>query len=306
MKAIKVSALLSPIFTTSQISRIPLKIRDKDLLLAEVSDIDAYIQECRQVQHHHKVAGEHRWTDWEKGWSGEGVYYSKDEYNNTPYYFYRNTHLRVNNKVYEDISRFSELNLLRALQSIIVCETAEAIKASVIVEYGCGTGSNIQFLKELMPNVDFYGTDWVKSAIEKLISNQILDEYHAFIVNYFDASSFWAPKDKFIAFTNASLEQSGSNFREFIDYLVDNEHCIGGIHIEPIRELLDLTLPLNQQSYEYAQKRGYLEGFYKYLQSLNIEIIQAKDYGVGSKYISGYQVITWRKNESQQNQKKNC
>ena len=42
-----------------------------------------------------------------------------------------------------------------------------------------------------------------------------------------------------------------------MEYLFLNDLCIGGIHIEPIRELLNLTYDINKQSYSYAEKRGY-------------------------------------------------
>ena len=79
-------------------------------------------------------------------------------------------------------------------------------------------------------------------------------------------------------------------------YLFNLENCLGGIHIEPIKELLDLKVDLNKQSYDYSHKRGYLNDFYKFMKrNLSNNIMLSKDFGLGSKYISGYQVISWKK-----------
>ena len=295
MKKTNISTLLELVFTEQQISRIPINLRNREVELEEIKNQQKFIAECDEASENFKIAGEHRKADWEKGWSGQGVFYSEDEYNNLPYYFANNTHVRIGGKIYKDCTGFTELNLLRALQAVVVGDALGRIKVDSLIEYGCGTGSNIQFLKTLYEKLEFYGADWVQSAIDKLITNKIVDKKHSVVVNYFDKTTFWAPKLPFIAFTNASLEQSGTRYKEFINYLIDNKNCAGAVHIEPIRELLDTNIPLNKQSYYYAEKRGYLNGFYEYLKTQDINIIQARDYGIGSKFLSGYQVIVWDK-----------
>ena len=79
-----------------------------------------------------------------------------------------------------------------------------------------------------------------------------------------------------------------------MNFLLEDNLCRLGIHIEPIRELLDVTNPLNRQSYDYEKKRGYLKDFMKYLYKKNIDIMLAKDFGIGSSFLSGYQVVVWR------------
>jgi hypothetical protein len=295
MRTYKIQEILKEIFSESQLSLLDKEVLDKNLLLEEVFDINAYIQKCNEETIVYKVAGEHRRQDWERGWSGDGVYYSDDEYSNLPFYFKNNSHIRVGLKVFKDISGFAEVNLLRALQVIVFKEFLSKISTRVCFEYGCGTGSNIQYLRRAFPDLDFYGSDWVESACRKLIENKILDEEKCRLVNYFDVNSFSGAPIPYAAFTNASLEQSGDRFKDFIRFLVGNSMCLGGIHIEPVRELLDLSNPLNVQSYEYAEKRGYLTDFYQNLKQLDLEILVAKDFSVGSKYISGYQVVCWKK-----------
>ncbi len=297
MRKYKIREILGEVFSEIQLSYLDRNILEKELLLEEVVDIEDYIQKCEEKTSAFKIAGEHRQQDWEQGWAGDGVYYSDDEYNNLPYYFKNNTHIRIGLKVYKDILGFTEVELLRALQVIVFKEILPQIPSRVVFEYGCGTGSNIQYLRKQFPDIDFYGSDWVKSACIKLVENKILDEDKIRLVNYFDSKTFTGASTPYVAFTNASLEQSGDRYKEFMRFLVENPKCLGGLHIEPVRELLDLSNPLNVQSFKYAERRAYLTDFYKDLNTLNVEILVAKDFSIGSQYISGYQVICWKKND---------
>lgn len=293
----KISEWIINTFNKDEVEKIPEWLSERKRTLKNVVDIDNYINECKKESVKFKIAGEHRKQDWEKGWAGDGVYYSNDEYNNTPYYFKKNNYVRLNGKVYEDIDGFAELDFLRVLQSIIFNKAINSTKAKSIIEYGCGTGSNIEFLKKILPNYKYFGSDWAESGCKKLLENKILEKNNIFCVDYFKKESFAAPAEKYIAFTNASLEQVGNRYQDFINYLNDDKNCEIVIHIEPIRDLLNIESPLNRQSYEYEERRGYLDGFYDFIKNLNCKLLLAKDYGIGSKYLSGYQVLIWRRND---------
>lgn len=295
MEEKKISEWLSQTFNINEIKTAPEWLLERKRNLKKVIDIEKYIENCKKESENFKIAGEHRKQDWEKGWAGDGVYYSNDEYNNTPYYFKKNNYVRINGDVYEDVDGFAELDFLRILQSIIFNKVICKNKAKTIIEYGCGTGSNIEFLKRILPDYTFYGSDWAESGCRKLVQNNILQMENVFCVDYFKTDTFTAPAEKYIAFTNASLEQAGNRYENFIKYLNDDENCEIAIHIEPVRELLDITSALNLQSFEYEEKRGYLNGFFEFIKNLDCELILAKDYGIGSKYLSGYQVIAWKR-----------
>lgn len=284
-------------FTQKQILGIPKKLLDQKFSLNIVDDIQGFIKNCDDETKNFKIAGEHRINDWEKGWSGDGVFYSDNKnIDNLPYYFKNNTHIRVGGKLYEDLSGFSEVFLLRALQSVIFNTYLDYFNANSIIEYGCGTGSNITFLKDLYSNYNFYGTDWANSACVKLVENDIVKDSNAIRVDYFDSDTFMSPQENNVIFTNASLEQTGTKYKDFMNFLFSSKSVVGGIHIEPIRDLLTLNSDLNHQSFQYAEKRGYLTDFYAFMkESSKIEILEAKDFGIGSKYISGYQVVVWKK-----------
>ena len=285
---------LSNTFEESDLGCIPEYFLNKLITLSEVKNLHEYILMCKEKSRNFKVAGHHRKDDWEKGWSGDGVYYSDDEYNNLPYYFKKNQYIRLNGKVFKDEVGFTELNFLRVLQLITFKKYLPQVEASSIVEYGCGTGHNLNFLRENLPSYyNFFGSDWAESATKKLVENDILSVDSIFLIDFFDKSTYNSPNNPYVAFTNASLEQTGNNYKEFIDFLSYDNLCQLGIHIEPIRELLDTSNPLNLQSYEYEEKRGYLKDFINYLKEKNVNIIIAKDFGIGSSFLSGYQVVVW-------------
>ncbi|CAM8360202.1 hypothetical protein [Candidatus Methylopumilus universalis] len=296
MPKISVKELISDCFSRDELALLDNLRIEKSFNVSKVFDIQKYLLTCKAETINVKKSGPHRLNDWEDGWSGSGVYYSSDDYNNLPYYFKNNTYVRLNSNVYEDLDGFLEVELLRCLQEIVLkkfLKTKKDFKG--IFEYGCGTGSNIQFLKKVIPEHEYFGSDWAKSACDMLIKNSILKSSQVFCVNYFDPSTYKGSTDSYIAFTNASLEQTGDKYIEFMNFLFSNPQCVGGIHIEPIRELLNLDSDLNKQSYEYAEKRQYLTNFFHFIKQSNVKILEAKDYGIGSKYISGYQVITWIK-----------
>jgi hypothetical protein len=285
---------LTSTFTKKEISLIPKKLLNKAISLSLVQDIQSYILECKKKSKHFKVAGACRKDDWEKGWSGDGVYNLNDEYNNLPYYFKKNQYVRLNGKLFKDENGFAEVDFLRALQIIIFKKYLPLVKVKAIIEYGCGTGHNIQFLRKNLSNrYKFFGADWAISAKKKLIENEILLRGGAFLVDFFNPHTYRAPSEPYIAFTNASLEQTGANYKKFMNFLIKDYLCQLGIHIEPIRELLDTHNPLNRQSFEYQEKRGYLKNFISYLCKKNLDVKLAKDFGIGSSFLSGYQVVVW-------------
>ena len=294
MRKIALHELFDEVFLDKAVLAKPY-IADRTININQEENISLFIKKCISETKNAKISGAHRKNDWAEGWSGSGVYYSELAYNNLPYYFYKNTHVRCGTKVYKDESGFVEYDLLRALQAISFYEFIGSSSDATIFEFGCGTGSNIQFLSTIYPLATFFGSDWVQTAITKLIENQIVPRGNAKLVDYFNNSTFPQMDENYIAFTNASLEQAGENYHEFMNFLIEDPRCLKGIHIEPVREIMDLRNPLNVQSYFYAEKRNYLTKFIDFLNSKNLKLIQQQDYGIGSKYISGYQVVTWSK-----------
>ncbi len=98
-------------------------------------------------------------------------------------------------------------------------------------------------------------------------------------------------------YTVAALEQTGTNYKKFVDYLLKNKPSVV-VHIEPMPELLDSTKLLDYLSIQYMNKRKYLRGYPDYLEALEkkgkIKILEKRRSGIGSMMIDGYSIIVWK------------
>jgi hypothetical protein len=97
--------------------------------------------------------------------------------------------------------------------------------------------------------------------------------------------------------TVASLEQTGDQFKDFIDYL-SNQPIDRVIHVEPVSELLDSDNLLDYLSIGYFGARNYLNGLVDYLRLKescgDLQILREQRSYVGSFYIDGYSLVMWR------------
>jgi len=289
----KLGKYVEEVFSSEEMALISDQWLESSVQLHKINDLGPFIEMCEKQSENFKQAGPERKDDWEWGWAGNGITNESAEFPNIPYYFKNNTHVRIRETVYSDVSGYTEIKLLRMLQDLAFSKI-NLDRVSAIIEYGAGTGHNITYLKNKI-NKKFYAADWAQSAIEKLFVNKIVPNGHAQCVDYFNPKTFWAPSEKYIAFTNASLEQSSDRYEKFMQYLINDKNCIYGIHIEPIRELIEPNSELNRQSIAYAKNRNYLEGFNNYMKCQPIDLVEARDYGIGSKFISGYQMLIWTK-----------
>ncbi len=229
-------------------------------------------------------SGAHRRKQWEKGWrenleSGNGM----------PKYFGKYPVQRLNGRFVEGKGPNYERDMLYT----IVDRLAKKYLATAddVYEFGCGTGHNLWRIKAANPKAKLHGFDWAKS------SNEIVKSMG------FDAQNFdyFNPSDVKLApnsavYTVASLEQTGTNFKKFISYLLKNKPSIC-VHIEPIPELLDTSKLIDYLSVQYMHKRKYLRGFPEYLESLEkkgkIRIHEMGRSGVGSLFVDGYSIVVW-------------
>lgn len=281
------------VYSDHEIGCINDKWLSQEVTIEKVSDIYSFLSQCELESVTFKKAGPQRKDDWETGWSGHGITTEYPDFPDLPYYFKKNTHVRIGENVYQDLSGLTELYLLRTIQDVAF--SSKLIdRANAIIEYGCGTGHNLRYLASRFPH-QLYGADWAKSAVERIVESKVVKSGRAFQVDYFDKNTYKGPQEPFIAFTNASLEQSGENYHDFLNFLFSNNQCVGGIHIEPISDLVSPTHDLNKFSIRYAKRRAYLTNFYHYMKASEIKILCAKDFGLGSKFISGYQLLIWEK-----------
>lgn len=230
-------------------------------------------------------SGEHRREQWEKGW-GENL----KENNLKPKYFGKYKVNRLNGKFVWGMSENYEQDMLYT----IVDQMARTYLTEVtsICEFGCGTGHNLLRIREHNPDAILIGLDWATS------SNKLVETHGIEGVNfdYFNPPQWDMPDDVGVI-TVASLEQTGTNFIKFVDYLLEQKPKIV-VNIEPIPELLDPKNLLDYLSIKYMEKRKYLSGYLIHLRKLEkegkIKILEARRSSIGSMFIDGYSIIVWK------------
>lgn len=290
-----ISEALSIVFNKKDILQIPKKLNNKKITLIKVNDKKKFLKNCKVESKNFKIAGASRKKDWEKGWSGNGTIFDNELQFHIPYYFKKNDYVRIGKNIYEDISGYTEYYLLRCIQYLVFNKYFKLnTKTNNIIEFGCGTGHNIIFLRKYFKNINWYGADWAKSAINKLSKTNLLEKSNLKVVNFFDKKTYWKLDKKYYCFTNAALEQTGNKYKKFINFLFDDINCLGGIHIEPFQELLGNS-EIEINSKKYANKRGYLKNFINFIKKNKKIKISKKKILIGSKYIYGYHVVFWLK-----------
>jgi hypothetical protein len=169
-----------------------------------------------------------------------------------------------------------------------------------LYEFGCGTGNNLVKIREFNNNLELYGLDWVESSqkIINLIAKETKDnKLHSAKFDYFNPDEAFSIKEDSIVLTVASLEQTGTEFKQFLAYLLNQKPKIV-IHIEPMWEPLDKNNNLDSLSIRYFNKRNYLNGLYLHIEKLSkegrLEIDRYFRSFVGSFFVDGYSVVVWK------------
>lgn len=226
-------------------------------------------------------SGAHRKKQWEKGW-GENL----ESGNITPKYFGKYPVQRFNGRLVKGC------NEKQMLYSIVDSLAKKYLKQADIYEFGCGTGHNLWRVKAINKKAKLHGFDWTKSS-QKIVNSMGFDGQN---FDFFNPADIKLEKNAGV-YTVASLEQTGTNYRKFVSYLLKNKPEVV-VHIEPIPELLDSSKLLDYLSIQYMSKRKYLSGYLTYLEELEkkgkIKIIEARRSGIGSFLIDGYSIIIWK------------
>lgn len=243
-------------------------------------------------------AGKQRKDQWNKGWEENLQAYSKHkEQSIIPRYFGKHNIVRWRQDFMIALSPNFEYDMLSTIQYWLFDTHLRSYP--FIYEFGCGTGHNLLRVREVNKLAQLWGLDWAESSqklVEKISSQKSDSNLFAKNFDFFNPNKNFKLNKKSAVFTVAALEQIGSDFRPFIDYLLEEkpEICL---HIEPISELLDAENLVDYLSILYFQKRNYLNGFLTTLQALEkqkkLKIHTAKRSYIGSLYIEGYSIIIW-------------
>ena len=244
-------------------------------------------------------AGRHRLKQWEEGWKENlnNVIANQDIELIVPHYFGKYKYVRINRKFVEPVFKAFEYRTLCVIVDWLFDKYLRG--ADAIYEFGCGTGYHLLRARKVNSRAALWGLDWARASqkiIEQLASQSVDPRLHAHRFDYFNPDTDFQLDKNALVYTVASLEQTGAQFKKFINYVLKNKPKLC-IHVEPIAELLDEDNLMDYLSIEYFKKRNYLDGFLTYLRNLEskgvIKILKAQRTFVGSLFIEGYSVVVW-------------
>ena len=244
-------------------------------------------------------AGEHRFKDWDNGWGENLKDFEKTRSISSiiPKYFGKYPVNRLNRKFVKSDDKNYEVKMLSILQYWIFDKYFK--ESTSIYEFGCGTGHNLLRVREVNQYAKLWGMDWAPSSQTLIngIANLIDQNLFSHNFDYYKPDLNFKLDNKASVYTFASLEQTGNNYKDFIQYLIKNKPDIC-VHIEPTSETLDENNLLDYLSIKYFNKRNYLNGFINHLKELEskkiVKIIDIKRSYIGSYYIDGYSIIVWK------------
>lgn len=269
-------------------------------VLSQVERDEAVLKVLRALDSDLVTVGAHRAGDWEKGW-GENFENYKQSKNLTdviPKYFNKIPLVRWKQEWVEPVNPTLEYDLLGLIVEYIT-ETY-LLEKETIYEFGCGTGHNLLRIRKRIPNAKLVGLDWASSS-QELIREIALStsdgNLFAENFNYFEPNSNLEIEEGSAVLTVASLEQTGSDFKDFIEYIALQKPSVV-VHIEPMWEPLDSGNLLDYLSIKYFEKRKYLNGLQRYIETLEndgrAQIINKQRTGIGSFFIDGYSILVWK------------
>jgi hypothetical protein len=154
-------------------------------------------------------------------------------------------------------------------------------------------------LRESRKDLGLAGLDWAKSSQDliKEINHNFNSNIDGYNFDFFNPNPNVHIKENSLVYTVAALEQTGSNFATFVDYLIKQKPNIC-INLEPIAELLDENKLVDKLSIKYFRKRNYLSGYLNHLKNLEsngiIKIIDKRRIYSGSYFIEGHSLVVWK------------
>jgi SAM-dependent methyltransferase len=245
-------------------------------------------------------SGGHRLSSWEQGWRENLQTYvasgSLDDL--APRYFGKEPLVRWRQRYIRALHSSLEYRMFGLLLDWIIDEWLLAPEH--VYEFGCGTGHNLLRVRERHPQAKLTGLDWAETsqAVIRRIATTIGDDrLESRRFDYFNPDYSLTLEEGATVITVASLEQTGDQFKGFIDYL-SGQPIERVIHVEPISELLDPDNLLDYLSIRYFRARNYLNGLVDYLHLKesrgDLQILRQQRSFVGSFFIDGYSLVMWR------------
>ena len=166
-----------------------------------------------------------------------------------------------------------------------------------VYEFGCGPGHNLLAFAELLPGKAYHGLDWA-TASQRIIEHfsEVSDAcFEGRNFDMFKPDTSYRLEPDSVVVTMDSMEQLGTNFGPFVDYLLAQSPKLA-VHVEPLYELYDETTLFDHLAARYSARRNYLSGFLPALRQLEadgrIEIHEVRKI-LGSLHQDGWSLIVW-------------
>jgi hypothetical protein len=246
-----------------------------------------------------RPSGPQRAADWEHGWgenlrefaaAGGAIEALTPKYN-------RHRVLRLQGEYLQVADPGFEYAVYTALRHHCFQRWFRAVDG--VAEFGCGTGTSLLLLRELLPRLELWGLDWAESSQRILgeLAHRLGRRMHARRFDMFHPDpTFQLPPGTGVL-TSAALEQLGDGHAACVDYLLAQQPAIC-LHIEPILELYADDSLFDEVARRYHRHRNYLRGFLPRLRALEaagrIELLAVHRTGFGSFHHEGYSLVVWR------------
>jgi len=262
----------------------------KDLILFVLKKIDDDVQ---------KVGAEYRKEVWSKGWEENlqqfRIKKSKDDLK--PKFLRSNQPIRWNQKYYRTSSSEFEKLWQEILVKFVFFNYMKDCQN--IYEFGAGTGYNLLLASEYFPNKNFYGSDFVQSAVDlmNLVGKEKGIKLKGDLFDMINPNYNYKIKDNSAVMTFGAMEQLSGNVEKMFDYLLSQKIKIC-IHIEPELDFYDQNILEDYLAIKFQGKRGYSNVIGSYLRKLSkekkIEILKIHRMNFGSLFMEGYNLFIWK------------
>ena len=245
------------------------------------------------------IAGEDRLPHWEKGWGEnlEAFSRSKNISDLLPKYFRPGLPLRLFQNYILPTDPNFESNWYSIFRLWLFRTYFKEAKA--IYEFGSGSGFNLPVLAALYPDKKIVGLDWAEASVD--IANQ-MGKVHGWRIegrrfDFFKPDQTLVLEPQSVVTTIGALEQTGSRYKDFLNYLVDSRPALC-VHVEPTVEWYDENNLVDYAAIRFHKKRRYWEGFIDELRKLEregrVKILKTKRSYFGSLFVEGYSQTIWK------------
>ncbi len=165
---------------------------------------------------------------WDKGWAENLQAFKDSNYDLKALIpkFVKNEIMRFSDNYVMPLVPDLETKMVTELRKDLFGKYFKDVKA--IYEFGCGTGLNLVALANMFPSKSFWGVDW--STASNNIINLIATHYKypmiALNLNMLMPSYGFRIDSGSAMFTIGAMEQLGTNFGTFLQFILDKKLCI--------------------------------------------------------------------------------